>query len=291
MDENEKKKVNLDFRKLALINWNFIDLKESMKLNQSINELGKLNEKNAKWEKDFWDQEVKYVEGRIGTISSPEEILLFLKEEKIRLKKIIATLKGNEDKRRTEFVERVLQRVILEKIPVFEEEVQFRKEKQLFDVSQNNSKQINPDNTAKRRSVKEVKTKYSVCHSFILKAYQTDKEYFKKNVVILLDAFQELKKDFFSDDTNFDQFKLILTGSLIKRNDRIDWTGSFIELNIFIKLLNYDLKKIVPIKNGLWETTAKCFTKNGVEIRPEQISKANGKTDREEILNLILQKL
>ncbi len=291
MDENEKKKVNLDFRKLALINWNFFDLKESVKLNHSINELGKLNEKNAQWEKDFWDQEVKYVESLIGTISSPEEIVLLLKEEKIRLKKIIATLKGNEDKRRTEFVERVLQRVILEKIPVFEEEVQFRKEKQLFDISQNNSKQINPDNTAKRRSVKEVKTKYSVCHSFILKAHQTDKEYFKKNVVIILDTFQELKKNFFSDDTNFDQFKLILTGSLIKPHDRIDWTGSFIELNIFVKLLNYDLKKIVPIKNGLWETTAKCFTKNGAEIRPEQISKANGKTDREEILNLILQKL
>ncbi|HET6992728.1 MAG TPA: hypothetical protein VFJ43_15445, partial [Bacteroidia bacterium] len=184
-----------------------------------------------------------------------------------------------------------LQRVILEKIPVFEEEVKFQKEKLLFEASQNSLKQINPDKTAKRRSVKEVKKKYTVYHSFILKSHETDKGHFTKNAVVIFQAFQDLKKNFFSDDTKFEQFKSILTGSVIPPNDRIDWTGSFIELSIFVKLLNYDLKKIVPIKNGLWETTAKCFTKNGLDIRPEQISKANGKTDREEILNLILQKL
>jgi hypothetical protein len=46
---------------------------------------------------------------------------------------------------------------------------------------------------------------------------------------------------------------------------------------MFVSILNYDLNKIEPIKNGIWEIACICFTKNGKEIAVSQLSHANGK--------------
>lgn len=148
------------------------------------------------------------------------------------------------------------------------------------------------NSSKQRRSKKNVKGgKFANHFSFTLEAFVENKKYFENNALQLMEIFQEIKNNFFGDKTSFEQFKAILSGSVIRSSDRIDWTGSLVELSIFVKLLNYDLHAIVPIKNGLWDTTVKCFTKNGDTIRPEQLSKANGKKDRQELLISILKKL
>ncbi len=56
-------------------------------------------------------------------------------------------------------------------------------------------------------------------------------------------------------------------------------------------MTNYDLKKIQPIKNGIWETTCVCFTKNGNDIKEAQISNANGSVRKKNLLFEIVAKL
>jgi hypothetical protein len=60
---------------------------------------------------------------------------------------------------------------------------------------------------------------------------------------------------------------------------------------MFVSILNYDLKKIQPIKNGIWEIAYSCFTKNGNEIEVNQLSKAKGSDSKKNLLIAIIEKI
>ena len=60
---------------------------------------------------------------------------------------------------------------------------------------------------------------------------------------------------------------------------------------MFISILNYDLKKIQTIKNGIWETAGTCFTKKGNEIEVNQLSKAKGSDKKKNLLIAIIEKI
>ena len=117
-------------------------------------------------------------------------------------------------------------------------------------------------------------------------------QYFhEKKALHLTKIIEELRNEFVHETTKIQQLKDILSGIKIDPNNRINWIGSFKELNMFVSILNYDLNKIEPIKNGIWEIACFCFTKNGKEISVSQLSKANGNEIKRSKLFSILEKL
>jgi hypothetical protein len=142
-----------------------------------------------------------------------------------------------------------------------------------------------------RNSNKGVETNFLPKHSFKLKDVDDFKKYFEKKAYDFSEIINELRKDFVHESTRVQQLKDILSGIEIDPKNRIEWKGSFKELNLFVTFLNYDLKKIQPIKNGIWETTCVCFTKNGNDIKEVQISNANGSVRKKNLLFEIVAKL
>lgn len=142
-----------------------------------------------------------------------------------------------------------------------------------------------------RRNNKEVESNYIPNKSFKLKGVDNFQDYFEKKVMELPEIMKDLKKEFIHDETKIQQLKDILSGIEIEPKNRINWIGSFKELNMFVSILNYDLKKVEPIKNGIWEIACFCFTKNGKEISVNQLSHANGKETKRLTLFSILKKL
>jgi hypothetical protein len=136
-----------------------------------------------------------------------------------------------------------------------------------------------------------VETNFLPKHSFKLKDVDDFKKYFEKKAYDFSEIINELRKHFVHESTRVQQLKDILSGIEIDPKNRIEWTGSFNELNMFVSILNYDLKKIQPIKNGIWETTCTCFTKNGNEIEVNQLSKAKGSDTKRNLLMAIIEKL
>jgi|GEM_PF-3423084 len=146
-------------------------------------------------------------------------------------------------------------------------------------------------NGNQRKGNKDVITGYVEHDSFKLKGVENFQVYFEENGVVLTGILKELRKDFFDDSTTYQQFKDILSGGKIKSEKRISWKGSFKGLEIFVSLLNYNLKKIEPVKNGIWCTTCACFTKKGKEIEINQLSKARTTKIKEKILKETLEKI
>ena len=142
-----------------------------------------------------------------------------------------------------------------------------------------------------RRNNKGVESNYIPKRSFKLKGVQDFNSYFEKKVMELPEIMKDLKKEFVHDSTKIQQLKDILSGIEIEPKNRINWIGSFKELNMFVSILNYDLNKIESLKNGIWEIACFCFTKNGKEISVNQLSHANGKETKRLTLFSILEKL
>ena len=163
---------------------------------------------------------------------------------------------------------------------------------------ENKTPLINPLNgdIQARRSNKSLVRDYVEYQSFNLKGVTDFKKHFESNGVILTGILSELRKDFFDDATTYQQFKDILSGEKIKLEKRICWKGSYKALQIFVRILNYDLEKIEPLKNGIWLLACSCFTKRNkkgeeIEIISSQLSKAKTSKNREEILEKILKKI
>jgi len=156
---------------------------------------------------------------------------------------------------------------------------------------------IGKENDLKRKQINlSGEEKTLKFNSFLLRSYKANKEYFSYAKVDdqAWKVYQALKKkenNFFHFDTKWKQFTDILSNKKIKPENRIDWVGSFKELNLFVKLLNSDLQKIEPIKTGIWDITIQCFTKDGKDILKKQVHKPNGKDDNYEILKKILEPL
>jgi len=130
----------------------------------------------------------------------------------------------------------------------------------------------------------KTQTLKAISPSFLLKGLQSDKKYFINNANNFADFMKELKKEFISSDTKLDNLKNILSEKTIKLENRVDWTGTFIDLNIFVTLLEGKTKKI----SSKWETTIKVFVKDGQEISITQLSKCNGiKTSRDKLNTIV----
>jgi hypothetical protein len=148
------------------------------------------------------------------------------------------------------------------------------------------------ENTIKtRKSNKSVESNFVPKHSFKLKDVDDFKEYFVKKANDFSEVIKELREHFVHESTRVQQLKDILSGIEIDPKNRIEWRGSFNELKMFVSILNYDLKKIQLIKNGIWETTCTCFTKNGNEIEVNQLSKAKGSDSKKNLLIAIIEKI
>lgn len=149
---------------------------------------------------------------------------------------------------------------------------------------------------AARRSNKEQQKSDTYFHTFLLKAYEQDAHYFTKNINAFLEAFLELKSPshrFIAENTSLEDFKAIFQNRNIPKNNRIVWLGSNVELQWFVKILNYDLKRIADLKYDIWIVTTRCFVrKNGDDFGEYQLRNASGKRkDRYELLKSILSKL
>lgn len=146
--------------------------------------------------------------------------------------------------------------------------------------------------TITRNSNKGDESTFTPRQSFKLKDVDDFKEYFIKKAFDVSEIMKELKKNnFVYESTKVQQLKDIFSGIEIDPKNRIEWTGSFYELNMFVSILNYDLKKILPIKNGIWETSCSCFIKKGKEIEVNQLSKAKGSDTKRNLLLAIIEKL
>jgi hypothetical protein len=142
-----------------------------------------------------------------------------------------------------------------------------------------------------RKNNQGIKSNFVTKLSFKLKDVLDFNDYFEKKAIVLPEIIQELRQEFIDETTKIQQLKDILSGIEINPKNRINWIGSFKELNMFVSIINSDLRKIEPIKNGIWETTCCCFTKNGKEIEVHQLSKANGDNGKRTKLYSILEKL
>jgi hypothetical protein len=142
-----------------------------------------------------------------------------------------------------------------------------------------------------RKSNKSVESYFVPKHSFKLKDVEDFKEYFVKKANDFSEIIKELRKDFVHESTRVQQLKDILSGIEIDPKNKIEWIGSFYELNMFVSILNYDLKKIQPIKNGIWEIACACFIKNGSEIEVNQLSKAKGSDTKRNLLMAIIGRI
>jgi hypothetical protein len=142
-----------------------------------------------------------------------------------------------------------------------------------------------------RKNNKGIESNFVPSHSFKLKDVNDLKLYFEEKAIIYSEIMDGLRKHFVHQSTKFQHLKDILSGIKIDPKNRIEWTGSYKELNMFVTILNYDSKKIQPIKNGIWETACYCFIKKGEEIQVDQLSKANGSVQKKNLLIEIVEKL
>lgn len=145
-------------------------------------------------------------------------------------------------------------------------------------------KNINRASTKKSKRDK-IKT---VQASLSLIGFKNNPQYFVKNAINILEAFQLLKGGgFIPDGTNYEYFKNIFQNKEIKREQRIEWSGKIIDLKMFIDLLMKD--KILKIKLNKWDTVSNCFVKNGMDLLPISIRKSNGKLDNQQKLIDLVQ--
>jgi hypothetical protein len=138
---------------------------------------------------------------------------------------------------------------------------------------------------SKEKKAKENQRSISTPNSF--KLLKSD----IKNAQNLKDVFTKLTDScFISKECKYKSFKDVFSNETIKAKEKLNWIGSYLELNLFITLLMGELKKIEK-QDYKWETTVKCFLKDNNEIRVTQLSKANGKRNRENELKNILKAL
>ena len=166
-----------------------------------------------------------------------------------------------------------------------------KQEIDLKEATITNKQEIYPDEiklTGTKKKEKVEKTKI-VAPSFSLIGFKKDSDYFVTNANDLMEAFKLLKGGgFIQTDTNYEWYKAIFNGEVIKRENRIEWTGKIKDLNRFVVFLMNG--KVESLRNK-WETTCNCFFNTSVDISPENLRKANGKNDNEEKLKEIVQKL
>ncbi|MCK8479759.1 hypothetical protein MUY34_03955 [Flavihalobacter algicola] len=133
-------------------------------------------------------------------------------------------------------------------------------------------------------------------NSFLLKSLESNPDYFKRvqNRELFYKVYSKLKEGkFIASNTPFDDFIAIFSNKKISKRNRIIWKGRYVELQWFVKYLVYHLKKVVDLKNDIWNITVKCFVnKEGKEFYNKQLSDAKGKPYQrkallEEILSLI----
>ncbi|WP_299244156.1 hypothetical protein [uncultured Aquimarina sp.] len=119
------------------------------------------------------------------------------------------------------------------------------------------------------------KTDYN---TLLLKSYQNEVFFFKKNIVVVMDVWSALKKDnFISKETSFESFKNIFKDQLVDPKNRVIWTGTNKELQWFVKYLVYESNKVVNLYNDIWLVTIKCFIKSdGKEFTESQLRNASG---------------
>lgn len=250
-----------------------------------------------KWadsEEKFRRQEIEFVRQKISKLNSPASILVFLHQEKIRLQKLIAEAYESRNKRSAEFYKQILDDVIETKFPAYEAELKFEREiKSLLPASlPENVIPSLPGQVIKQSNNPRQITRGKI--SFVLKSFHSDQTFFvKKNKTIseVIALLKTTEKPFISPETSTSQFQSVLSGEIIKRADRINWTGSLFELSQFVKLLDRGLGLILPLKNDIWLTTAVCFTHQGKDIEPDQVRNANGSKKRIPQLKSILEKL
>lgn len=100
---------------------------------------------------------------------------------------------------------------------------------------------------------------------------------------------QNLKKNnLINRNTTKDKFENIFLGVLISKENKIDWTGTRLELKLFLK----GLKPKLRIDSKIYNTALRCFTINSIEIiKIEEISKSKeskGKTPKSQIIEDII---
>lgn len=162
-------------------------------------------------------------------------------------------------------------------------------DQQRMSSTTNQKKSLNKLADQKIVSKKSTKIK-SIEPSFQMIGFMADSSYFIKNAVILHEAFILLKGGgFISNNTNYNNFKAIFSGTIINREARIDWTGKQKDLNRFIQLLTNE--GIVKKVNFKWETACNCFTTNEKDFLPVMIRKANGKNENEDKIKAIVKLL
>lgn len=147
-----------------------------------------------------------------------------------------------------------------------------------------------------KRSNKGEEGRKAEFDSFLLKSFENDRLYFDKANNKALGVFRELlkqKKPFIDSKTTRENFFNIFKNKKISAKNRVVWLGTNKELQLFVKLLNYNLKLIVDLKNDIWVTTPKCFVKrNGQSFKEAQLKNASGKnTKRYKTLEDILSGL
>jgi hypothetical protein len=145
-------------------------------------------------------------------------------------------------------------------------------------------------NIKTRKNNKGLENSFTPNLSFKLKDVDNFNRYFQDNAVMMTEIIEKLRLDFIDNSTKMQQLKDIFSGIKIEPKNRIEWKGTFKELNMFVSILNYDLNKIQSIKNGIWETTCACFIKNGKQIEVNQLSKANGSENKKNKLIAIIDK-
>lgn len=143
-------------------------------------------------------------------------------------------------------------------------------------------------NSAISKKKSASKKNKDIAPSFTLIEYENDPDYFVKNAQGVMEVFLGLKGDFLCKNTKLDYFKDIFSGKKIRPENKIDWKGSFIELQMMISMLMGDLKKIKHIEYK-WETTIKLFQKDKKDIKTTQLSNANSKKTNGDKLKEILK--
>ncbi|MES2138269.1 MAG: hypothetical protein V4511_01075 [Bacteroidota bacterium] len=133
------------------------------------------------------------------------------------------------------------------------------------------------------------KKNVEIAPSFTLIEFENDIDYFVKKAQGVMEVFLGLKKGgFICEDSKLDNFKDIFSGKKIRPENKINWKGSFIELQMMILILMRDLKKIKKIKPK-WETAIKSFIKDGNDMKITQLSGSNSKKTNEGKLREILK--
>ncbi|MGD1847961.1 MAG: hypothetical protein ACFB10_21420 [Salibacteraceae bacterium] len=158
-----------------------------------------------------------------------------------------------------------------------------------------------PTSITQEKKIKSGLTKgeakrYYAFASYLLKAYDKDRFYFRDNMDRMLDVLIALKKEphpFIDPKTPMENFFAIFQRKKIWKRKRVKWMGTNKELQVFVHYLNNESKKIEALKHDIWITTLKCFVnKDGKDYSENQLKNASGKQqDRYQTLKDILSKL